>query len=85
VRPIRSAHELAREGIFESDEELDEFLADLHAFRHSVASLAIRDRLPPVLLARLAGSLTCVTFVTVGETAGSSYTATRGASADVTS
>ena len=35
VRPIRSAHELAREGIFESDEELDEFLADLHAFRHS--------------------------------------------------
>jgi len=35
VRPIRSAHELARAGIFESDEELDEFLADLYAFRHS--------------------------------------------------
>lgn len=33
VLPIRSADEL-RADVFESDEELDEFLADLEAFRH---------------------------------------------------
>jgi hypothetical protein len=35
VRPIRSAKDLVRDDIFESDEELAEFLADLDAFRHS--------------------------------------------------
>ena len=35
VRAIKSVDELACDGIFESDEELDEFLADLYAFRHS--------------------------------------------------
>jgi hypothetical protein len=35
VRPIRSAKDLVRDDIFESDEELEEFLADLDAFRHS--------------------------------------------------
>jgi hypothetical protein len=33
VRPITSADEL-RADVFESDEELEEFLADLEAFRH---------------------------------------------------
>ena len=33
VRPIASAAEL-RADVFESDEELDEFLADLETFRH---------------------------------------------------
>ncbi len=34
VRPIESVDELGRPGAFESDEELDEFLADLYASRH---------------------------------------------------
>jgi hypothetical protein len=33
VRPIASVDEL-RAKLFETDEELDEFLADLNAFRH---------------------------------------------------
>lgn len=33
VRPLASADEL-RADVFESDEELDEFLTDLEAFRH---------------------------------------------------
>jgi hypothetical protein len=33
VRPIASADDL-RADVFESDEELDEFLADLEKFRH---------------------------------------------------
>ena len=33
VRPIASVDEL-RADVFESDEELDEFLADLEEFRH---------------------------------------------------
>ncbi|MGO9297356.1 MAG: hypothetical protein ACLP52_26340 [Streptosporangiaceae bacterium] len=33
VRPVTSVDEL-RADVFESDEELDEFLADLKAFRH---------------------------------------------------
>jgi hypothetical protein len=35
VRPIESVDELARPDLFESDEELDEFLADLYASRHT--------------------------------------------------
>lgn len=35
IRPIESVDELARDDIFESDEELDAFLADLYASRHS--------------------------------------------------
>jgi hypothetical protein len=35
VRPIESTDELVRLGTFESDEELDEFLADLYASRHT--------------------------------------------------
>jgi len=35
VRPIRSADELARDDVWESDEELAAFLADLYAFRHA--------------------------------------------------
>jgi hypothetical protein len=34
VRPIASVDEM-RADVFESDEELDEFLADLNDFRHS--------------------------------------------------
>ena len=33
VRPVASVEELCA-NVFESDEELDEFLADLEAFRH---------------------------------------------------
>ena len=35
IRPIKSVDELARPDLFESDEELDEFLADLYAARHT--------------------------------------------------
>jgi hypothetical protein len=35
VRPIGSVDELARPDLFESDEELAEFLADLYASRHT--------------------------------------------------
>jgi len=35
VKPIESVDELAHDGIFESDEELDEFLADLYASRRA--------------------------------------------------
>ena len=35
VRRIKSVDELARPDLFESDEELDEFLADLYASRHT--------------------------------------------------
>ncbi|HEY4022741.1 MAG TPA: hypothetical protein VGM75_28875 [Pseudonocardiaceae bacterium] len=34
IKPFTSIHDLACD-VFESDEELDEFLADLSAFRHS--------------------------------------------------
>jgi hypothetical protein len=35
IRPIESVDELVRPGAFESDEELDEFLADLYTSRHT--------------------------------------------------
>jgi hypothetical protein len=35
VRPIKSVDELARDGIFKTDEELDEFLAEIRAMRRS--------------------------------------------------
>jgi hypothetical protein len=35
VRPLASADELVVPGMFESDEELDEFLADLYASRRA--------------------------------------------------
>jgi hypothetical protein len=35
VRPIKSVDELARPDLFESDEELDEFLAMVYADRHT--------------------------------------------------
>jgi hypothetical protein len=35
VRPIASVDELAFPGVWESDEELDEFLADLYASRRA--------------------------------------------------
>ena len=35
IRPIESVDELARPDLFDSDEELDEFLADLYAARHT--------------------------------------------------
>jgi hypothetical protein len=35
VRPIESVDELARPDLFESDEELDEFLAMVYADRHT--------------------------------------------------
>ncbi len=36
VRPIESVEELAFPGVWESDQELDEFLADLYASRHAI-------------------------------------------------
>jgi hypothetical protein len=35
VEPVASVGELARPGAFESDEELDGFLADLYVVRHT--------------------------------------------------
>jgi hypothetical protein len=35
VKPITSAEDLVQPGMFESDEELDEFLADLYASRRA--------------------------------------------------
>ena len=35
IEPVRSVDELVRPGTFESDEELDEFLADLYTSRHA--------------------------------------------------
>ena len=35
VRPIRSADDLAHDGIFDTDEELDDFLAHVAAMRHA--------------------------------------------------
>ena len=35
VRPIQSADELAQDGIFDTDEELDAFLAHVAATRHA--------------------------------------------------
>jgi hypothetical protein len=37
VHPIGTAADLVCEGVFSSDEELDAFLADLRALRHSDA------------------------------------------------
>ncbi len=39
IRPTTSVHELAGNG-FESDEELDEFLAELDKWRHSPEHMA---------------------------------------------
>jgi len=35
VRPIRSADDLAQDGIFDTDEELDAFLAHVNEMRHA--------------------------------------------------
>ncbi|MEV6493257.1 hypothetical protein AB0M20_32240 [Actinoplanes sp. NPDC051633] len=35
VRPIKDVRDLARPDLFETDEELDEFLADLYASRRA--------------------------------------------------
>ena len=35
VRPVESIHDLAHPDLFESDEELDEFLAMVYADRHT--------------------------------------------------
>jgi len=35
VRPVESVDDMARPGLFDSDEEWDEFLADLYASRRS--------------------------------------------------
>jgi hypothetical protein len=71
--------ELARPGTFESDDELAEFLADLHGSRRpevcvtfvvlntDVASASLRGRLPDQPNARLAGQSLCITFVTLVE------------------
>ncbi|WP_425757922.1 hypothetical protein [Micromonospora sp. DT231] len=38
IRPVASVDDLARPGLFESDEELDEFLADLYTSRRTGAA-----------------------------------------------
>ncbi|WFE49047.1 hypothetical protein [Micromonospora sp. WMMD1155] len=38
IRPIASVDDLARPHLFESDDELDEFLADLYASRRAGAA-----------------------------------------------
>jgi hypothetical protein len=46
IRPIRSVDELVRPSAFESDEELDEFLADLYASRHTGLARALLSLTP---------------------------------------
>ncbi|MFC0028364.1 hypothetical protein ACFFMM_02355 [Micromonospora chaiyaphumensis] len=38
VQPVTSLDDLARPELFETDEELDRFLADLHTSRHEGAA-----------------------------------------------
>lgn len=38
VKPIATVDDLVHDGAFESDEELDEFLADLYASRRATSS-----------------------------------------------
>ncbi|MGC5331371.1 hypothetical protein [Micromonospora sp. DT62] len=38
VRPVASVDDFARPGLFESDDELDDFLADLYASRRAGAA-----------------------------------------------
>jgi predicted nucleic acid-binding protein len=84
ARPIRSLDELAAD-TFESDEELEEFLAFTYAERHrdlawssavdpavldtDVASLLHKGTLAGPLAARLIGREPLITFVTFGELA----------------
>jgi hypothetical protein len=35
VRPVESVGDMAQDGVFESDEELEEFLAHVYAARHA--------------------------------------------------
>jgi hypothetical protein len=35
VQPVASVEDMARPGLFDSDQEWDEFLADLYASRHA--------------------------------------------------
>jgi hypothetical protein len=35
VRPVESVEDMAEDGVFESDEELEEFLAHVYASRHA--------------------------------------------------
>jgi len=34
IRPVESVEDMAQDGVFESDEELEQFLAHVHAARH---------------------------------------------------
>jgi hypothetical protein len=35
IRPVESVEDMAQDGIFESDEELEQFLAHVYAARHA--------------------------------------------------
>ena len=35
IHPVRSVEDMARDDVFETDEELDAFLAHVHAERHA--------------------------------------------------
>jgi hypothetical protein len=35
IRPVESVEDMAQDGVFESDEELDQFLAHVYAARHA--------------------------------------------------
>ena len=35
IRPVESVEDMTQDGVFESDEELEEFLAHVYAARHS--------------------------------------------------
>lgn len=35
VRPVESVRDMAQDGVFESDEELEQFLAHVYAARHA--------------------------------------------------
>lgn len=35
IRPVKSIEDMAQDGVFESDEELEQFLAHVYAARHA--------------------------------------------------
>jgi hypothetical protein len=41
IRPIASADDLAQDGVFDTDEELDAFLAHVAAMRHARSRLIV--------------------------------------------
>ncbi len=58
VRPVESVDDMARPGLFDSDEEWQEFLADLYASRRSGLARASSYWIPTSRQAACAGAWT---------------------------